>query len=283
MSHMRSILTAAILALPTWAAAQQGAATLPAQPPQQSTEALAKAVQNPVADIVSVPLQNNTNFRTGVGGEDASNTLNIQPVIPIGIGPVNLITRTILPVVYLPQSLTGTSDDAFGLGDLQFTAFLSPAKPGAVIWGIGPIFSFPTGTSDSLTTESFGIGPSAVVLMMPGKWVFGLIVSQLWSFAGSADRRPINQTSVQYFVNYNLAHGWYISSAPILTGNWEIKQGNQWTVPFGMGVGKLHRIGKLPVNFLVQGFYNAVRPEKAMGGSEATLRAQLQFVLPSFF
>ena len=88
---------------------------------------LAKAAQNPVADMISLPLQNNTNF--GVGpGDDVQNVLNIQPVIPVKLSTNwNMITRTIAPVIYQPELVPGTGSE-FGLGDINTTLFLSPAR-----------------------------------------------------------------------------------------------------------------------------------------------------------
>lgn len=245
----------------------------------QSASDLAKKLQNPIASIVSIPLQNNTDF--GVGTESqVSNTLNIQPVVPIPAGPFNIITRTILPVVSRPSSATQSGEDRFGLGDLTTTWFLSLKKSRGLIWGVGPVWYFPTATSDDLGSGQFGVGPSVIALATPGKWVFGALFSWIWSFAGPDDRPDVNMTTVQYFINYNLPQGWYISVAPILTGNWEIVDGPKWTVPFGGGVGKLVRFGKLPVNFQVHGYGNVIKPTN---GADATLRVQVQFVLPSFF
>jgi len=241
----------------------------------KGTEELAKKTQNPVSDLISLPLQNNTNF--GIGPHDRTqNVLNIQPVIPINVREWNLINRTILPLIYQPD-IFDSSGGTFGLGDINSTLFLSPAKPSKFIWGVGPIISFPTATDDVLGSGKWSAGPSAVGLVMPGKWVLGALVNNIWSFAGDSERRSVNQFLLQYFVNYNLPKGWYLSSAPILTANWKADSGNQWTVPFGGGVGKIFRIGKQPMNAQVQAFYNAVKPDN---GPDWTLRLQFQFLFP---
>jgi hypothetical protein len=243
---------------------------------EKSKEALAKAAQNPVADLISLPLQNNTNF--GVGpGDDVQNVLNIQPVMPVELSENwNLITRTIAPVIYQPELVPGYGSE-FGLGDINTTLFLSPAKPGKIIWGVGPVFSFPTASDRVLGTDKWSAGPSAVVLTIRGPWVVGALANNLWSYAGDDDRKDVNQFLLQYFINYNLPKGWYISSAPIITANWKADSGNKWTVPFGGGIGKIFRIGKQPVNAQVQAFYNAVKPDN---GPDWTLRLQLQFLFP---
>jgi hypothetical protein len=243
---------------------------------EKSKEALAKAAQNPVADLISLPLQNNTNF--GVGpGDDVQNVLNIQPVMPVELSENwNLITRTIAPVIYQPELVPGYGSE-FGLGDINTTLFLSPAKPGKIIWGVGPVFSFPTASDRVLGTDKWSAGPSAVVLTIRGPWVVGALANNLWSYAGDDDRKDVNQFLLQYFINYNLPKGWYISSAPIITANWKADSGNKWIVPFGGGIGKIFRIGKQPVNAQVQAFYNAVKPDN---GPDWTLRLQLQFLFP---
>ena len=242
----------------------------------KGTGDLAKAAQNPIADLISLPLQNNINF--GVGpDDDVQNVLNIQPVIPVKLSENwSLITRTIAPVIYQPELVPGTGSE-FGLGDINTTLFLSPAKPGKILWGAGPVLSFPTATDAVLGSEQWSAGPSVVVLTIRGPWVVGALANNLWSYAGDDDRQDVNQFLFQYFINYNLPHGWYISSAPIITANWEADSDNTWTVPFGGGVGKVFRIGKQPMNAQVQAFYNAMRPDN---GPDWTLRLQLQFLFP---
>ena len=240
------------------------------------TSDLAKAAQNPVANMISLPLQNNTSF--GVGpGDDVQNVLNIQPVIPISLSEEwNLITRTIAPVIYQPEMVPGYGSE-FGLGDINMTLFLSPAKAGKLIWGLGPVFSFPTASDMVLGSDKWSAGPSVVALTIQGPWVVGCIASNMWSFAGDDDRADVNQFLFQYFINYNMADGWYLSSAPIITANWEADSGNQWTVPFGGGFGKIFKIGKQPINAQFRAFYNVDKPDN---GADWSMRFQLVFMFP---
>ena len=237
---------------------------------------LAKQAQNPVANLISLPLQNNTNF--GIGPEDETqNILNIQPVWPFEITDrFNLITRTIVPVVSQPNILTNGEGRVNGLGDTTFTAFLSPADSGNVTWGVGPVFLLPTATDDNLGRDKWGAGASVVALTMPGPWVIGSLLSNVWSFAGSGDR-DVNLFTWQYFINYNLSNGWYLTSAPIITANWEADSDNRWTIPFGGGFGKIFRIGKQPLNGQISAFYNVEKPDSA---ADWQLRIQLQFLFP---
>ncbi len=254
----------------------------------QDTSELAKAAQNPVADMISLPLQNNTFF--GIkNADDPANVLNVQPVIPANITEDWLvISRVIAPIIYLPSFSEGAQlpesdeptpsvDDEFGLGDINYTGFLSPANAGPIIWGVGPSINLPTATDDTLGSEKWSAGPSAVVLATPNPWVLGTLVRQLWSFAGESDRDNVNQTLIQPFVNYNLPDGWYLTSSPIITANWEEDSGDRWTVPVGGGFGKIFRIGSQPMNFSTQAFYHAESPEF---GPDWSLRVQLQFLFP---
>jgi hypothetical protein len=243
---------------------------------QHDDAELAKKTQNPVADLISVPFQNNVNF--GVGPhDDVQYILNIQPVIPFKLTEDwNLISRTIVPLIYQPELAPGVGE-VFGLGDIQESLFLSPAKPGKVIWGLGPIFQFPTATDDSLGQGKWGAGPTAVALTVHGPWVLGALVNNVWSFAGDSDRRDVNQMLLQPFVNYNLPDAWYVVTAPIITADWEADSDDRWTVPIGAGVGKIVRLGKLPVNAQASAYYNVIRPDNA---AEWQLRIQIQLLFP---
>ena len=186
---------------------------------EDSEEELAKQTQNPVADLISVPFQNNYNFVAGPKHNHMIYLLNIQPVIPIHITENwNLIARIIQPVVNIPSLAPG--GNATGLGDMNPTFFLSPAKSGELIWGIGPTFTFPTATNRLLGNGQWAMGPAGVVLTIQGHWVFGALMNNQWSFAGWGDK-PVNSFLLQPFVNYNLPDGWYLVTAPILTANWK--------------------------------------------------------------
>jgi hypothetical protein len=237
---------------------------------------LAKQVQNPVADLISLPFQNNMNFGLGPNNR-MQNVLNIQPVIPIKLSEEwNLITRTIAPILKQPDVRTAT-DDTWGLGDINVLLALTPAKPGSVIWGIGPAMILPTGTDPAVSQRKWAAGPGGVLLTKHGPWVVGVLVQNVWSFAGSDKRSDVNQFLTQYFLNYNLPDGWYLTSSPIITADWEAGRGNKWTVPVGGGFGKVFRAGNLPMNASFAAFSNVVRPDN---GSDWSLRFQISFLFP---
>jgi len=236
---------------------------------------LAKAAQNPIANMISLPFQNNTNFNFGPE-EKTQNILNIQPVYPVSINDEwNMITRSILPVVSQPQ-LSADDDRTNGLGDATVTAFLSPRNSGEWIWGLGPVLLLPTATNDDLGVDKWGLGPSAVFLTMQGPWVVGSLFSNIWSVGGSGDE-DVNLFTWQYFVNYNLPEGWYLVTSPVITANWEASSSDTWTVPVGGGLGKIFRIGEQPMNAQLQAFYNVEKPDY---GADWQLRLQLQFLFP---
>jgi hypothetical protein len=248
----------------------------------QDQHALAKASQNPVSSLISVPFQNDATFNNGP--EDAFvNVLTIKPVIPMGITENwNLINRAIIPVVYQDDAFTGQTTiggatisggtteyvkpgqelgSEFGLGDIVYQGFFTPAKSGKVIWGIGPQFNLPTGTG-RMSSDQWSLGPAAVALTMPGHWVVGILASNVWNIGnGYNDAPDVNALTAQYFINYNMKGGWYLSSAPAISANWEADSGNQWTVPFGGGVGRVFKIGKQPVKMSAAVYYNVVAPD----------------------
>ena len=222
--------------------------------------ALAKATQNPVADLNTIPVQ--FNWTTGGGlGDQTMSVINVQPVLPLIIDKDwNLVSRTIIPLVNVPLP---SGDRSTGIADIQEQLYLTKAKPGKVIWGLGPIFSFPTATNSAVETGQFALGPTFVVLTMPGKWVVGGIVNNLWRIAGSDNTTAINAFFIQPFINYNLKHGWALSTAPSITADWNAPSGQEWTVPLGVGVSKLDVIGKQPFNLSLQYYHNVVRPDNA--------------------
>jgi hypothetical protein len=246
-------------------------------PAGASETELAKKTQNPVADLISVPFQNNFNFGTGPD-DDTVWVMNVQPVIPIRLTEHwNLITRIIVPIINQPSLAPGL-DHAFGLGDINPSLFLSPSGSKRLIWGVGPTFTFPTASDAALGSGRYSAGPTAVLLTMQGPWVVGALVNNQWSFAGWSSR-DVNQMLVQPFLNYNLPRGWYLTSAPIMTANWKAQRGDRWTVPVGAGGGKIWRVGKvgLPVNTQLAAFYNAIRPDQS---ARWQLRFQIQLLFP---
>ena len=165
------------------AAAEQAGAGGAAEP----DENLAKQSQNPIADLVSVPFQSNTNFNTGPFNR-TQEILNIQPVVPMHLNEDwNVISRTIIPLISQPDPVLNTSTN--GIGDITQSLFLSPAHPGELIWGVGPVFTVPSANDPILGTGKFLFGPTAVFLTTPGHWVLVRLLNNQWSVGGNPLRQ----------------------------------------------------------------------------------------------
>ena len=252
---------------------------------EMSKEDIAKASQNPLTAMYSLPIQNNT--YVNIGPDDKTkNIANFQPVLPFDLNDDwTVVTRTIIPVVSSPTGTYsgGNYERVFGLGDTSFTAFFTPKAPteSGWIWGVGPSLYIPTATDTDLGTKKWGAGASAVLLKADGKFVYGGLISNIWSFAGSgqdAGFERVNAMTLQPFVNYNMDDGWFVSSVPIITANWEADSDHTWTVPMGVGVGRAMKLGKIPMTAQVHGYYNVVTPDDY--GEEWQMRVQIQLLFP---
>jgi hypothetical protein len=286
-TRFRSSLVIAAFICVTFATSAQPSPTqkpgdAASSPAGDNEAALRKAAQNPVASLISVPVQENWNFGIEPGSR-IQNVLNVQPVIPIGVAKDwNLIVRWITPVVYQPVSVPQDPGHAvqngyYGLGDMQPTFWLTP-KQSKVIWGVGPQLLLPTATKTGILGQGkFGVGPSVLVLVQPGKWTVGGLSNNVWSVAGHADLPDVNQFLLQYFANYNLTKGWYLSWNPTLTADWQMTNGGRWTVPMGGGIGRIMKLGAQPVNVGMQFYGNAVHPPNA---SPWSMRVQITFLYP---
>ena len=207
-------------------------------------------------------------------------------MLPFTFGDWNVISRTIAPMIYVPGLTPGLSDNpgtpsgtssVFGLGDINQTFYISPAAASGLIWGVGPSITFPTATSREIGSGKLSVGPAAVALVTPKPWVIGILARQLWSVAGPDSRKDVSQLLLQPFVNYNLANGWYLVSAPIITANWTADSSERWSVPVGGGVGKVFKIGSQPLNASLQGYGYPVHPSL---GPSWSIRFQVQFLFP---
>lgn len=234
---------------------------------------LAKAHKNPFTLVPNVQLQFAAGF--GVGTEHRTGeSLNLQPVIPFPLTSAwSLIARPSLSLTHTPAP-----DEELGLQDLQLPLYLTPADADRWIWGAGPIVQFPSATSSGLGTGKWSAGPSAALVYSNGPWLNGVLVSQLWSFAGDPHRPDVNQTSIELLASYNFESGWYIQFHPVDTYDWTADSRNAWTVPLGLDVGRAFQLGRQAISVQL-GAYNAVvRPE---GAPEWVVRAQIQFSLPT--
>ena len=248
-------------------------------------EALRKAAQNPIASLISVPVQPTWNFGIAPGNR-TQNIWLVQPVIPVSVTKDwNLIVRWITPVLYQPIPVPqppgppNLQTGVFGLGDMNPSFFFSPKKS-KIIWGVGPTFVLPTATNTTyLGQGKLSIGPSVVALVQPKHFTIGVLSNNYWSVAGHSDlnKPAVNQFLLQYFVNYNMKKGWYLVTAPIITADWRQTNGGRWVVPFGGGAGRIMKLGFQPVNIQAMFYGNAVHPE---GASPWALKCQIAFLFP---
>jgi hypothetical protein len=238
-----------------------------------SAQELADKMANPVASLISVPLQNNLTY--GIGAYNGSKyQINIQPVVPFKLSEnLNLITRYILPVVD-QQDVTGENTHEFGLSDATVTAFFAPKTKG-IILGVGPAFLVPTATEKLLGTEKFGIGPSVLVMHQGKGLSVGFLANQIWSVAGNGDRVDFNQFYTQLFLTHSYKSGASLGITSEITQNW---QGNTTLITVSPNVGAITKLGGQTMQFAVMPLipivgHSAIRPDWG-------LRAVVAFVFP---
>jgi hypothetical protein len=206
---------------------------------------VAMQLSNPVAALISLPLR--FDFDGDIGPDKAGSRVSflIQPVIPISISEnYNLISRTILPIVWQKDVLPG-SGTQFGLSDTVQSFFVSPAKPKGIVWGVGPALLVPTGTDDLLSTRKWGAGPSVLLLNQSGPWTVGLLANQIWSYAGNSSRADVNAMLINPFVTYTTPTAFTVVVQADINRDWE---GKRWTVPATINASQVTKIG----NQLVQ-------------------------------
>jgi hypothetical protein len=257
-------LSAGVIALP--ALAQTDASN----DEKAKLAALADKLQNPIANLVSVPIQNRWDF--GIGTANAMRyTANIQPVIPFELSQDwNLITRTIVPVIYAESPTAGGSDKS-GLGDIQQSFFFAPRKKvNGWILGAGPVFSWPTASDNALGSGKFGAGPSVIAFHQAKGVTYGVLANHIWSYAGWGDEN-VSTTYLAPVIAYRTKTLTAFSLSMESTYDW---QGQQWTTSVGPGVGQLIKIGKQPVNLILGGKYYAAAPS---GGPEWGMSFQVTF------
>lgn len=241
----------------------------------QSTE-LAKKLANPVASLISVPLQFNYDENYGLSDDGEKFYINVQPVIPFALSEDwNLISRTILPLVHLNDMPPG--NDETGLGDITQSLFFSPSQPTnrGIIWGVGPVFLLPTATDELLGSEKWGAGPTAVVLKQTGPWTVGFLGNHVWSFAGEDDRTDINASYMQPFLAYVTKTHTTFNLNTESVYDWEAEQ---WSVPINFQVSQLLKIGGQPISVGAGVRYWAESPDA--GPEDWGARLSLTFLFP---
>lgn len=231
------------------------AAAAPAQVSEDQAAALARKLANPIAALISVPLQSNVDWGGGPDGNGVQYKLNIQPVIPITLNSRwNLISRTIVPLFaqkkIVPSSIA-PDNSQFGFGDTLQSLWLSPQQPGksGIIWGVGPALLLRTATDDLLSSGKLGAGPTIVALKQTGRWTIGGLANHIWSFAGDTRRDRVSSTYLQPFVSYTTPRATTFTINSESTYDWVHKT---WTVPINLMVAQLLPAKKTGLGFPLQ-------------------------------
>jgi hypothetical protein len=252
-----------------------GSLSTTAAPAADSEDELAKKLANPIAAMISIPMQNNFDWGGGPTGDGFQWKLNVQPVIPVSISEDwNFISRTIIPVI-VQDDIVGTSSQG-GLSDILYSGWLSPKAPTSSGWilGAGPALLFPTGTDNVLTKNQWAAGPTGIALKQDGKFTYGALANQLWSYAGSGGRDPVNSTFIQPFFVYLAGGGWSYALNTESTYDWT---GSQWTVPINLMVNTMIKIGNANTQWQLGARYYAEKPDD---GPEWGLRFAVTFLIP---
>ena len=254
-------------------------------PAADDAQELVKKLSNPIASLISFPLQNNYDWGMGPDDDGTQYKLNIQPVIPIGLSANwNMISRTIVPVIVqnkvLPTFPDGDNDQA-GIGDTVQSLFFSPKKPtgGGLIWGIGPVFYLPTATDDLIGAQKWGIGPTVVALKQMHGWTVGFLANHIWSVAGDNDRDDVSATFIQPFVSFATPKATTFSLNTESTYDWVH---DQWTVPVNIGVAQLFKPKTFGLPFPIQ-LQVGLRHYfvKPLGGPENGVRFSITSLFPT--
>jgi hypothetical protein len=252
------------------------------EPPLPATSAtgvitdqeLAKSAHNPFEDFVKLPVQSTTGFGLG-RNHNAGDSLNVEPLVPFSLNSQwALIAQPSLTVAYLPSP-----HKQFGLEDLQTSFFLTPAKATTWIWGVGPIFQFPTASSSELGTGRWSAGPTAALVYSKGPWFNGILAYQLMSFAGNRNRGSVNQTFLEPDISYNFENGWYVQCEPNITYDWTADAANAWIIPMGADIGKAFKIGSHALSLQI-GAYDLLK--RSDGAPQWIVRVSSTFLFPKF-
>jgi hypothetical protein len=230
-----------------------------ARTPAPDTTALAKEQQNPISSMATMPWQ--MNFNSGGRLEDGTSFLvNLRSVMPSKSSDRwNMILRTVVPFASMP----GADATQPGVGDIQGQIYLTPSTGGSFTWGVCPVVSTPTATTAAMQAGSWAAGPTFVAPAMPGPWVVGALVNNVWTFSDAGSATEVNQFLLQPFVNFNFGKGWAISTVPVITANWDAESDQTWTVPVGAGIGRTLVFSARPLALAMHYDHNVVHPDTA--------------------
>ncbi len=232
-------------------------------------------VENPLSNIVRIPVESQYFF--GKGPNDRFDyLLDFAPSFATPLaGRLDLVHRIAGGFRY--DAGIGELPDQSGLVDTQYQAFLTPPKVGRTVWAVGPTLVFPTGTDPRLTTDKWSAGPAAAVFRADAPFLYGLLATNIWSFAGNDAREDVNAFRLQTFAFWNLPGGWFVMNNSRIAANWKADQGERWLVPVGLGVGRFVLEDLFPSNIRLEAYYRVERPQFAPPWA---VRVRLGLILP---
>jgi hypothetical protein len=282
----------AMLAAPLAHAEHEGEPGVAAH--QQSLNTIGRKLNDPTSDIWALQIEFDTNITRGrLSGNDYKygGQMLIQPVMPFEWSEHwKLLTRPVVPIVFstdVPSPAFGGGidfDSKGGIGDIELPLFWSP-KPTSRLslgkkfaWALGPTWSFPTASSDSLGSGKWEVGPVFLALYKDHNVTAGTLAEYWWSFAGDGDRDDTSHASIIYFFYYNIGQ-WQIGTNPTISFNDKASSGNKWNVPIGLTVGKTIRIGKLPMKIQIGLDYSVIHQRDF--GEQWKVKLQITPVIPS--
>jgi hypothetical protein len=245
---------------------------------EPSASELNRQLTNPVSSIWSIANQFN-NFELNNG--HWNNNWNFQPVLPLSLTKDwNLITRPVMPLYNIVphETAPGQFERAAGLGDLALLELLSPAHSGNWVLGAGPTFIFPTATSHFTGQGKWQAGPSVVVGYLTKEFFLGVFPQQWWSIGGEHGRPDTNQMNLQPIATIFFGEGWSIGYSGNILADWTAPSENVWTVPIGLGLAKVVKLGRLPVKIQLAVQYMPVHPR--ISGQEWNVQVSITPVIP---
>lgn len=272
----------------------------------KSMDELSKEIANPLAQIWNLSFQYNYTKIGGdlVDGSEHIQTGLFQPVLPVPIGEkYTFFARPVITYIEGPTGIGitgGTPSNPIGhstdrkaeFGDIILPVGMGVANQLGWSWGGGATFIFPTSNNDLLGSHQYQAGPTALALWANKDWMIGGHLQHWWGFAddGESDSDPIikaahdkdlNHTDIQYFIIRHLPNAWQLRASPHITVDWEASSNNKLTLPIAIGVGKMFKLGPMPVMLMLEYQHSLISPDDI--GSESTIMLQANFIIKNPF